>query len=196
MSIHKRKMGESGTRLQFLGRMLQYELLAGACLREPFCHTQMAGELMSLKKNILIEELPKDCTDISLGLATLAARVAYMNRATDIKILCLTELCSYTDFFVIATVANRRQLRAIASHMDVTMKGNGRQKLGMEGAGEDTGWMLLDYGDVIVQLFDEEAREYYQLDDLWDDAARIAFDVPSTTIEPDPEPDATEYFWE
>ena len=146
-------------------------------------------------RNLNIERLPEDCPDRIKGLAQLAARAAYLNRADNIEILEITNLCSYADYFVVATGRTRRQMRAIANHVELMMEANNYFKLGIEGAGDECGWMLLDYGDIIVQLFDEQARTYYRLEELWDEAPRLSFEQPALGAEPEEEKQASDLFW-
>lgn len=112
-----------------------------------------------------------------------AAQIAEENRGRDIVILDLRELTSVFDFFVVATGTSRRQNHAMASEIAHAFKEMGDQRLGREGY-EESRWILLDYGDVVVHLFEEETRRYYALEDLWGQAKRIAYH-PRTTP-PDP----------
>ncbi len=113
--------------------------------------------------------------DRSLKLALTAARVADENRGRDIVILDMREITSVFDFFVIASGSSVRQLHAIRDEIELAVKNTlGDRKLGLEGYTEG-GWVLIDYGDVVVHLFDDKSREYYGLEDLWGDARRIPF---------------------
>ncbi len=78
-----------------------------------------------------------------------------------------------TDYFVIASAATAIQVRAIATAIAERLEEQGRRWLRREGW-EDARWLLLDYGDVMVHLFVEEARDYYDLERLWGDAPRRA----------------------
>ena len=90
-------------------------------------------------------------------------------------LLDLRKLTSIVDYFVIATGTSRRQIHSMADEIDEAMNSAGDQKLGIEGYGESH-WVLLDYGDVVVHLFDEEKRLYYDLENLWGDAPRVPWD--------------------
>jgi len=93
-------------------------------------------------------------------------------------ILDLRELTPVFDFFVIATGNSRRQLHAISEEIDnVFEKELGEKRLGIEGYVEGR-WVLLDYGDVVIHLFDPEAREYYSLEQLWSGAKRVETGLP------------------
>ena len=114
-----------------------------------------------------------DRPDHSRELALIAARVAEENRGRDIVILDMRELTSVFDYFVIASGSSVRQLHAISDEIEQAVKRTlGDRKLGREGYTEG-GWVLIDYGDVVVHLFDDKSREYYGLEDLWSDARRV-----------------------
>ena len=109
----------------------------------------------------------------NLEVALTAARVASDNRGQDIVLLDLRELTAVFDFFLIATGTSRRQLHAIAEEIDHTLsKQFGEKRMGIEGYAAGT-WILQDYGDLVIHLFDEKAREYYALEQLWTGAKRI-----------------------
>ena len=76
------------------------------------------------------------------------------------------------DYFVIATVNNRRQLRAVADEIDEKMTRKGAKLLGKEGY-EQADWVLMDLGSVVVHLFMEEARKFYDLELLWGDCPHV-----------------------
>ena len=105
----------------------------------------------------------------SLALATHAALLCHEKRATDIMLLDLRSVCGYTDFFVIATSTSAPQMKGISREVEKAMKEQKAHLLSREGIGVG-GWSLLDYGDVVVHLFDEATREFYQLEHLWGDA--------------------------
>ena len=110
--------------------------------------------------------------------ARVAARLAEENRGRDIVILDLRELTCVFDFFVLASGASRRQLHSIADEINRTFKQEfNDRRLGIEGY-EISKWILLDYGDIVVHLFEPETRAYYALEDLWSQAPRIV--VPSS----------------
>src|SRR5262245_3611440 len=124
-----------------------------------------------------------DRQDHSLKLALIAARVAEENRGRDIVILDMRELTSVFDYFVLATGASVRQLHAISDEIEHTVKTTlGDRKLGREGYTEG-GWVLIDFGDVVVHLFDDKSREYYGLEDPWCDARRVPF-TPELSVHP------------
>lgn len=120
----------------------------------------------------------------SLARALTAARVALENKARDVVVLDLRELTQVFDYFVIGTGTSRRQLHAISEEIDrVLEQEQGDKRLGIEGYVESR-WILLDYGDVVIHLFDAEAREYYHLEQLWCEAKRVPVPLPAVTTLP------------
>ena len=107
--------------------------------------------------------------------ALAAAQTAYENKGRDILLLDLREVTPEFDFFVLVTGGSVRQLHAVSEEIDNTLeKGLHDRRQGVEGY-QQGGWIVLDYGDVIIHLFDEKMRDYYRLDDLWAQAKRIPF---------------------
>ncbi len=109
----------------------------------------------------------------SLERALLAAQVAEDNRGTDVVVLDLRELTSFFDYFVLATGSSRRQIHAMSEEIDHALEDRLHdRRLGIEGY-EESRWILLDYGDVVVHLFEPETRAYYALEELWGRARRV-----------------------
>ena len=81
-----------------------------------------------------------------------------------------------TDVFVIASGTSRRHILTLAEVVEERLKGLGRHPLRSEGL-EDATWVLVDYGDLVIHLFDEPTRRYYDLERLWSDAPRTDFDA-------------------
>jgi ribosome-associated protein len=124
----------------------------------------------------------------SLERAKAAAQVADQNRGRDIVVLDLRELTPVFDYFVMATGTSRRQLHAIAEEIDDVLKRDFNDKrMGIEGYA-DSRWILLDYGDVVVHIFDEETRSYYDLEHLWAGSKRVPLDLASQAESNDPSP--------
>ena len=107
-------------------------------------------------------------------LAVRFARAADEKKAENIVVLDLRGKSPVTDVFVLATANNPRQRRAVTEAIAGAAKEIGARILGSEGEG-DARWVLLDYVDVIVHVFDREWRELYDLELLWGDAERIAW---------------------
>jgi ribosome-associated protein len=111
-------------------------------------------------------------------LALTAARVAAETRGTDVKVLDLRELTQVFDYFVVATGTSKRQIHAMADEITKVVKDELHdRRRGAEGY-EEGRWIVLDYGDVVVHLFDAESREYWDLEHLWSGAKPVA--VPAT----------------
>ena len=109
----------------------------------------------------------------SLELALAAARTAADNRGQQIQILDLRDITPIFDYFVIVTGTSRRQLHAISEEIDHTLEDEmNDQREGIEGY-NDSRWILLDYGSVVIHLFDQETRSYYDLENLWADAPKV-----------------------
>lgn len=117
-----------------------------------------------------------------LQRALLAAKTAEENRGTNIVVLDLRELTSVFDYFVLASGASRRQLHAMSEEIDHALEDRmGDRRLGIEGY-EESRWILLDYGDVVVHLFEPETREYYSIEELWALAKRVPFEANSPRV--------------
>lgn len=105
--------------------------------------------------------------------ALIAARAADEKKATDIMVQEVGELISVTEYFVIATASNNRQVAAIIDEIEEKLREQARIKpLHREGTQDGT-WSLLDYGSFVVHVFQPETREYYRLEALWNDAPII-----------------------
>lgn len=104
-----------------------------------------------------------------IEIARRAVDAAGERQAGDIVLLDTRKVCSFADYFVICTGESERQLRAIYEEVERSLKKEGVPPTHHEGA-IDSGWLLLDYGDVIVHIFSTAEREFYQLDQLWNQA--------------------------
>jgi ribosome-associated protein len=111
--------------------------------------------------------------DPSEALARRIADLADSKAATEIVALDMRSLVSYTDFLVICTARNERQARAIADEVKLKLKQEGGLLPGGSEAAEAAGWIVLDYLDCVLHVFTEEARQRYQLEDLWREAPRL-----------------------
>jgi len=110
--------------------------------------------------------------DSALDRAALAARVAVENKGRDVVVLDMRGITPLYDFFVLATGISRRQIHTITEEVDATLSEHGDRRLSVEGY-ESSKWVVQDYGDVVVHVFDAPTREYYGLEDLWADAPRV-----------------------
>src|SRR5437868_1780986 len=110
-----------------------------------------------------------------MNLAAVAARAASDKLGVDTVILEVGQVLAITDAFVITSGANSRQVRTIAEEVEKAVKADdGPAPLRIEGL-DDARWVLLDYGDFVVHVFLDEARRYYDLERLWSDAPRVAW---------------------
>lgn len=108
----------------------------------------------------------------SQEIAILCARIADGKKAEDVIIFDMRKLSSIADYFVICSGFNVRQLQGIAGEIEQQLQGLGIRWMGREGYA-DAFWILMDYGDVVVHLFDKEKRRFYDLELLWGDAPRL-----------------------
>ena len=114
--------------------------------------------------------------DRSLEMALAAAQTAHDNRGQDIVVLDMREVTPIFDYFVVVTGNSRRQLHAISEEIDHTLEDElDDERMGIEGYRESR-WILLDYGTVVIHIFDPEMREFYALEDFWNQAKRV--DLP------------------
>ena len=101
-----------------------------------------------------------------------AVRAAESKKATDIRVLDLTGITSFTDYFVICTGSNPKQIQAIADEIGLKLKERGELPHSLEGYNQAE-WILMDYGDFLVHVFSEKARAYYDLERLWRNGKNI-----------------------
>ncbi len=103
----------------------------------------------------------------------LALACASEKKAFDLRALDLREIASFTEFFIIASGANQRQVQAITDEIEEQLKKQtGARPVRTEGY-SSAEWVLMDYGDFIVHIFEQKAREFYDLERLWRDARRV-----------------------
>ena len=103
---------------------------------------------------------------------TLAITAALEKKATDVVVLDLRKASAFTDFFVICTGGNARQIEAIADAVQAALAGRGVKPALVEGL-KRSEWVLIDYFDFIVHIFSPKTREFYGLERLWGDAERV-----------------------
>lgn len=104
----------------------------------------------------------------------LAAEAAAEKKAEDIVVLDVVATLVITSYFVVATGRNDRQVRTIADEVEDTLRETaGIKPIGREGEREGR-WVLLDFGEVVVHVFQPDEREFYRLEKLWADAPRVA----------------------
>jgi len=104
--------------------------------------------------------------------AAACARVAAENKGRDVVVLDMRQLTPLYDYLVLATGASRRLMHTIAEEVDAHLTSLGDHRIGIEGY-ESSKWIVQDYGDIVLHVFDPSAREFYALEELWADAPRV-----------------------
>ena len=138
----------------------------------------MAEKKPVAKKAIAKKAVPKKATakpkiSAALQLAQVAARAADEKQGTNITVLDVGDVLAITELFVVATASNSRQVGAIQSEVNHKVREVlGRSPLRSEGTVEQQ-WVLIDYGDVIVHIFAQEARDFYEIERLYFDAQQM-----------------------
>ena len=122
---------------------------------------------------------PISSEDLDDRLMT-ALRAATEKKALDVVVLDLREIASFTDFFVIVSGTNDRQVQAIADEVSDTLKKSGSPAARVEGY-KTAEWVLLDFGDFVVHVFEDKARKFYDLERLWREARRVT--LPSEFVD-------------
>ena len=108
----------------------------------------------------------------AIDLARKAVEAASDKQASDISLLDARKVCSFADYLVLCSGDSERQIKAIFDEVAHTMKTEGILPNHHEGT-IDSGWLLLDFGDVVVHIFSPSEREYYKLDELWSQAIPV-----------------------
>lgn len=111
----------------------------------------------------------------STQLARTAVDIASDKKASDILLLDVRDVTTIGDYFVICSGSNPRQIQAIADAIDKELAKQGAKVFHREGIAE-TGWVLLDFSDVIVHIFAPKEREYYRLERLWNEAKAVVYE--------------------
>ena len=113
----------------------------------------------------------------------LCAGFAHEKKAQHLVVLDVKEQSAFTNYFIICSGSSTRQVQAVAENVELMMKNQGLRARGSEGM-KNGRWVLLDYDDVIIHVFHEEDRAFYDLENLWQNCPRIVCeyaDVPDTT---------------
>lgn len=103
---------------------------------------------------------------------SFCVKAALKKKAFDLIVLDIKEISSFANYFIVCSGNSNRQVQAIASSIEYDLKKQGIYPLGIEGFNEGK-WILLDYDDVIIHVFYQPIREFYELERLWADAPRI-----------------------
>ena len=110
-----------------------------------------------------------------LEMAKLACRALDEKKGKDIKVIDIHEVSVIADYFVIASASNQNQVQAMVDNVDETLGRAGYEAKQMEGYAT-ANWVLLDYSDIIVHVFDSENRLFYDLERIWRDGKTISLD--------------------
>ncbi len=108
----------------------------------------------------------------ALQRACIAAKVASENKGDRVEVLDLRDITTEFDYFVLATGNSRRQIHTIVEEVDAALRAVGDQRIGVNGY-EASKWVVQDYGDVLVHVFDADTRDYYRLEEVWADAKPV-----------------------
>lgn len=170
-AVWRRPVSESWS--AFADRSLIEEVVhdpIGSCRRLPdlLLANHEGGHLATLTRKLTS---PSPLTN-SRERAAACARVAAENKGRDVLVLDMRELTPLYDYLVIATGASRRLMHTIAEEVDAHLTQMGDHRIGIEGY-ESSKWIVQDYGDIVLHVFDPSAREFYALEELWADAPRI-----------------------
>lgn len=118
----------------------------------------------------------------SRELVVRIANLAWEKKATGVRALRVLELVHYTDWLVIMSARSDRHARAIREHIEDELRSSGVKPLAVEGT-ETCQWVVLDYGDVVVHVFYEPVRAYYELERLWSEAPELELEPPADVLD-------------
>lgn len=110
----------------------------------------------------------------SIKIAKTAAEILDSKKGIDVKIICIRDVSVIADYFVIATGTSSTHVKALADELEFQLKKLDLAPNHIEGHRSNS-WILLDYSDVVVHVFSEEARDFYDLERLWKDGTEIDF---------------------
>ncbi len=134
---------------------------------------EVSAKEKSLNPESIAKETKAGKPNEALDTNVIAAvRAAEDKKALDVVVLDLREVASFTDYFVITSGANARQVQAIADSVEEELKKQKKRPLRIEGY-TSAEWVLVDYGDFVVHVFEDKARKFYDLERLWREARRV-----------------------
>ena len=132
-------------------------------LRNIVAYTVDKSEKRMFVKQIIVERIDMETTDLAKKIMAILEE----KKAADILALDISEISTLADYFILASAENVRQLDALEDAVEEGI----RLELNKEGEG-DSGWILMDYKDIVVHLFTKEQREFYDLEKIWSDAKK------------------------
>jgi ribosome-associated protein len=122
--------------------------------------------------NVTVQHDSAVRAEVALDLTIQCAHIAADNKARDIVILDMRGITPLFDFVLLCTGASRRQIHTLAEEIDAALRSAGEKRASIEGY-DASKWVVQDYGDIVIHVFDPDTRGYYALEDLWADAPRV-----------------------
>jgi ribosome-associated protein len=122
--------------------------------------------------NTASKRAPKEKVDPARTLALQIAHAGLDKKALDVEIIDVTGMVDYADYVVVMSATSDRQANAVAKNIDAELAKLKHKANSIEGLPQGA-WVLMDYGDVVVHIFHEDTRGYYDLESLWSDAERV-----------------------
>ena len=116
-----------------------------------------------------------------LAKAALIVEAAHERKADDVIGLDVRQISSFADTFIIATGTSDRHVRSVADSIEAALKAHGDPPMGIEGS-EEGRWVLIDCGDTIVHIFQQEIRDHYDLERLWSDAPALELEAAARSV--------------
>jgi ribosome-associated protein len=113
-------------------------------------------------------------------LVDLAVKTIVDHKGMEPVVLEVTAFCSFADFFILCSGGSTRHVLALAQHVEAVLAQAGVKPLGVEGL-EEGQWVLMDYNTVVVHIFMQPLREFYNLEDLWSEVPKTQIDTGSST---------------
>ena len=141
-------------------------------IKEKVLHPQASAKTLPVTGRNDVSNRSDDCVEELDERICTALRAAGDKKALEIVVLDLREIASFTDYFLITSGTNARQVQAIADEVVDQLKKRGTRAARVEGY-STAEWVLVDYGDFILHVFDDKARKFYDLERLWRDAVRV-----------------------
>ena len=141
-------------------------------IKERVLHPEQAAKTVKGREASAAAEGTDNCAEELDERICTALRAASDKKALEIVVLDLREVASFTDYFIITSGTNTRQVQAIADEVVEQLKKQGTRAARVEGY-KTAEWVLVDFGDFIVHVFEDKSRRFYDLERLWRDAARV-----------------------
>ena len=151
-------------------------------IKERVLNPEQSAKAASAKARVGETEAVDNCVEQLDERICAALRAASDKKALDIVVLDLREIASFTDYFIITSGTNVRQVQAIADEVVEQLKKQGTRAARVEGY-NTAEWVLVDYGDFILHVFEDKARRFYDLERLWRDAVRVPLPAGVTGAE-------------